>query len=860
MAGFLYNLLIMPIQILVEFTYSIMTNLLGNKGIAIIAVSVVIQTLVLPLYKRADKLQEEELNKQKNMSKYVKHIKKSFKGDERYMMLNTYYREENYKVWFPLKSSLSLFLQVPFFMAAYNFLSNLEELQGVSFWFINDLGMPDRTYVIGGMVINLLPIAMTVFNLISGVIYTKGQPLKSKGQVWLLAFVFLALLYNSPSGLVLYWSCNNLYSLLKNLIMSFSKRIYHKKNSNIILDSETLQPTNNASNDDKLRYSSILVLLESALMTIVMGALIPLNVISASATEFILADQNPLYIAANSLNIYAGVFLVWILIFYWIMPNNVKREFTLVYAGICAVAIVNYLIYGNKLGDMTPLLKYDEGLHFDVVQNIICIVIDAVLLCAIYYACKRKPKIIAFFILTCTICCSVVCVSYVTRINKDIKLYYANMDRKAGANIATLSQKGTNVVVIMLDRAMGIYMPYILDEIPELKKQLDGFTFYPNTLSFGRYTNFAAPALLGGYEYTPLEMNKRTTESIGDKHNEALKVMPKIFSDNGYNVTVCDPPYAGYSVEPDLSIYDDIENVSAYITKGNYNEVVSDLANNIVQKRNFIYYSMIKVLPTVIQGKLYFDGKYCTTAKTKESESSEFLDWYNAFASLDVMTNVTSDDSDNVLILQNSMTHEQEVLKSPQYVPSDDVDIAEELEKCKEKELNGVKLINKDETDLAHYQVTVAAIKLLAQWIDYLDKNKVYDNTRIIVVSDHGRHLEQFEDYIFDNGVIVQNYNPLFLYKDFNARGTLEIDDTFMTNADTPSMAIEGVVDSNKNPYTGKEVNVSEKTLHDQVVTSSRFWDVSENNGNTFDTKDAPWFAVHDNIFDRNNWKEYMYK
>jgi membrane protein insertase Oxa1/YidC/SpoIIIJ len=32
-----------------------------------------------------------------------------------------------------------------------------------------------------------------------------------------MALIFLVLLYNSPSGLVLYWTCNNIFSLGKNL-------------------------------------------------------------------------------------------------------------------------------------------------------------------------------------------------------------------------------------------------------------------------------------------------------------------------------------------------------------------------------------------------------------------------------------------------------------------------------------------------------------------------------------------------------------------------------------------------------------------------------------------------------------------
>ena len=106
----------------------------------------------------------------------------------------------------------------------------------------------------------------------------------------------------------------------------------------------------------------------------------------------------------------------------------------------------------------------------------------------------------------------------------------------------------------MLDRAMGAYIPYIFNEKPELKEQFSGFTYYSNAVSFGMSTNIAIPALLGGYEYTPWELNKRDSETLVSKHNEALKVMPVLFDQNGYEVTVFDPTYANYQVIPDLSI------------------------------------------------------------------------------------------------------------------------------------------------------------------------------------------------------------------------------------------------------------------------------------------------------------------
>lgn len=62
----------------------------------------------------------------------------------------------------------------------------------------------------------------------------------------------------------------------------------------------------------------------------------------------------------------------------------------------------------------------------------------------------------------------------------------------------TLSKERQNVIVFMLDRAMGDYVPYLFNEKPELKNMFDGFTYFENVISYGGHTNFATPALFGG--------------------------------------------------------------------------------------------------------------------------------------------------------------------------------------------------------------------------------------------------------------------------------------------------------------------------------------------------------------------------
>lgn len=187
----------------------------------------------------------------------------------------------------------------------------------------------------------------------------------------------------------------------------------------------------------------------------------------------------------------------------------------------------------------------------------------------------------------------------VSKINTSISQMTIS-DTADSTALHSLSKNGKNVVVLMLDRGMSEYIPYIMQEKPELKEQFDGFTFYANTISHAPFTNMGAPGLFGGYEYTPAENNKRDGESLALKQNEALKVMPLLFSQNGYKVTVCQPTYAGYQWTPDLSIFDDCPGVSAYNTTGKYSGETGPKAIVEGNMRNFFAFGITKAAPLVL--------------------------------------------------------------------------------------------------------------------------------------------------------------------------------------------------------------------------------------------------------------------
>ena len=914
----LHTLLIKPLELVFEIIYSIANGIIGNPGLSIIALSLTMNILVLPLYMRADAMQAEEQEVEKKLSRWVSHIKKTFKGDERFMMLQTYYRLNDYKPTYALRGSLSLFLEIPFFIAAYRFLSHLDIIKGVSFGPIADLGAPDGIIAIGGLSINLLPILMTAINIVSGAIYTKGASLKTKLQLWSMALIFLIFLYKSPAGLVFYWTLNNLFSLIKNVfyklknprliisiisslagvligIFVLSRGIYSNRQKLIlcflglilqlpliIYIIKSKLPVKEISDKKKSKNSVLVFILSSFFIAILVGCLIPSTVISTSAAEFvdIVLFNNPLYYVGYSTLIACGLFVVWMAIFYYLTGKEWKWLFTEIVFATAVVFAVDYMFFGTKLGNLSPQLQFDNSpyfMHKEMLINML-VIIGILGLCHILYT--KLPKLVVPILLSGIVVLSFMGIKNISSISSTYHEVVRTQERDNELPKLRLSRTEKNVVVIMMDRMISYYVPYIMNEKPELYSSWDGFTYYPNCATYGRKTNAATPSLYGGYEYIPTELNKRSDELLGDKQNEALKVMPVLFDENGYDVTVCDPTFAGYGWIPDTSIYNDYPDINAYVTMGRVNPDTSGTKAQIkITARNFICYSFMKVAPVVMQTSIYNNGNYYSTVNLEETGvagqvmygisrssglDSNFMNSYNVLKEMNNMTEVSDSSSGGFVMMSNDTTHSPCLLKEPEYVPSSNIDNTSFDDKNHIKySADGSSIDIADEVNMPHYQVNMATMLKLGEWFDYLREEGVWDNTKIIIVSDHGYEigldknrmipgkLGGTEDHIFD----LAELQSTLLVKNYGSKG-FYVDNQFMTEADVPTLATKGNIENPVNPFTGKAIENSEKNNGVESIFVHNV-DVNLNNGTTFLPEE--WFSVHDNIFEYDNWKYLGY-
>ncbi len=216
-----------PLFYLMNYFY----NLLGNFGLAILALTVVIKLAFFPLANKSYRAMAKMRNLQPEMVK----LRERFGEDRQRLnqeMMELYKREKVN----PMAGCLPVLIQIPVFFALYKVLFVTIEMRQAPFYgWVRDLSAPDPTSILNGF--GLLPwgipdlgilafFSIGVWPLLMGLtmfLQTKlnpqpADPLQAKIFTWMPIF-FMFLLAQFPAGLVIYWTWNNVLSIIQQYVI-----------------------------------------------------------------------------------------------------------------------------------------------------------------------------------------------------------------------------------------------------------------------------------------------------------------------------------------------------------------------------------------------------------------------------------------------------------------------------------------------------------------------------------------------------------------------------------------------------------------------------------------------------------------
>ena len=228
------------LKVLLEVFYF----LIPNYGVAIILLTILTKALLIPLSKKGT----ESTAKMSALQPKLQELQTKYKDYPEALnnAMAKLYKEEGIN---PMGSCWPMLIQFPIFIGLYGLLNKDFSLRGAMFipgW-ITDLSIPETIFTLPfnipflGAQIHLLPILYTASMIFSMKITqsaTSGQAAGSKGMTWFMTYgmsiMFFFILYNAPSGLLVYWTMSNLLAILqqvytnKKTVAGFKKEIEEK--------------------------------------------------------------------------------------------------------------------------------------------------------------------------------------------------------------------------------------------------------------------------------------------------------------------------------------------------------------------------------------------------------------------------------------------------------------------------------------------------------------------------------------------------------------------------------------------------------------------------------------------------------
>jgi YidC/Oxa1 family membrane protein insertase len=185
-----------------------------SYGFSIVAITFIIKILFWPLTQASTR----SMKRMGALQPQMKELQAKYKDDPQKMnkKLMEFMRENRVS---PLGGCLPILLQLPVFFGFYTMLQSAIELRGASFLWTCDLSKPDTLFIIPGLEVpfNLWPILMGAAQLWQTSM-TPPSPGMDPAQQKIMKYMplmFVFILYNFSAGLALYWTVQNLLSIVQ---------------------------------------------------------------------------------------------------------------------------------------------------------------------------------------------------------------------------------------------------------------------------------------------------------------------------------------------------------------------------------------------------------------------------------------------------------------------------------------------------------------------------------------------------------------------------------------------------------------------------------------------------------------------
>ena len=212
-----FSFLALPLLWLLHYLYLFV----DNYGLAIIALTLIVKTVMLPLSKASF----DSMRKMQEVQPEIKALRERIK-DATQLNQETFalYKRRGIN---PMGGCFPIAIQIPVFLGLYQALLNALELRHAPFalW-ITDLSAPEKLELFGvGVPVMVLLMAASMIIQQWTTPNPSADPAQQKMMMFMpLIFAGMFIIYPMPAGLVLYWLVNNIISITQQMYMRNTKR------------------------------------------------------------------------------------------------------------------------------------------------------------------------------------------------------------------------------------------------------------------------------------------------------------------------------------------------------------------------------------------------------------------------------------------------------------------------------------------------------------------------------------------------------------------------------------------------------------------------------------------------------------
>ena len=291
-------------------------------------------------------------------------------------------------------------------------------------------------------------------------------------------------------------------------------------------------------------------------------------------------------------------------------------------------------------------------------------------------------------------------------------------------------------------------------------------------------------ALIGGNRYTVDEINRSDSQPIASHIEDAYNWLTSTMNKNNFETVLVNPKWTPCSK---------IENTKNCAQSDQVRENLYEIYdfNPRQEVNNDVYtlavFTIFKITPVSLKPLWYDSTFFKNTLKgnaqlilTVNSRYSEYL----YIKHLSEISQIAEDTTHNKFIHIWTNT-----LISPFSLDS----------QCGPLEPQQYDMYSMD----SRLNSTRCVLNALTDWFEWMKKNDVFDNTKIIMVADHGAHN-------YDQNWVRGAVNPIFLVKEFDQKGSIQTQRTLVQNSDVASIicsSIGGCRDISQNPILNPDKN-----------------------------------------------------